>query len=357
MSKFISIDKSGVHVLDEKLRESLERKKLSASTINSLVDGCHAQFVGQMALNRFIDPPLDSALTRGTLFHYVMEKFFALPQGERSVANMRVIVDEVLAEPAYAFWNDIPEGVEWLKKTAVNGYYLLLKNASGSVDSHEIEDNPNDVQIASIVNPDTGVESVGLEVPVKGRIGSIERDIIGFIDRVVVSPDSPVDDFFESPVVRVQDWKSGGTLKKWSGKPDDKQGLDNKRQQFIYGMLLEQLGYEVDKVQLIFPASVQTKSSKRAKLPDSPRPGVVSFDYDDDDFKEKVIEDVELADKQLTAILETNTAEFNPSILCHWCPLAKICPSMEVNTKVVKCVDAYNEQPSPQELQEGILLS
>lgn len=333
MEKLMSLDSAGAHLMSPELTEKLEKKKLSASLVGNLVDGCHAKWLADsFVLPEFIEEEKDNPKTRGTLFHSVMEHFFALPAKERTPDTIKEIVDQVLDTPENEHFKTNADALNWLKKTSVNGYYKLLKTGM-------IESNPSDVEIATVNG------KPGLEMFVGGKLGNAKRDFVGFIDRMIVDPDDP-------EKIVVQDWKSGGSAHTWSGKDGDTMGLKEQRQQFIYGLLLRAMEQKVDKVQLIFPASFDKKKENHA-------PTVLTFDLNDEKFVKKVLSDIETADKLMDDIIETNTAEYSPSILCFWCPLVRICPANDRVKRQFMGRDkfdrAYASQPSPAELEEGIL--
>lgn len=331
----IRMTKDGIRVISEETSKELARKKLSASTVNGL-QGCTASWLANSFVlpKILVDDSLDNAARRGSLFHQVMENYFALPAEKRTKKAMVAMVDSVLNEPTddydYTDLADNRDVVLWLRG-AVNGYY----NMGADTD-------PADVVIAEIESTHRdGTKEIkkGLEIFVMGQIGEAKRPTLGFIDRlkeIERIEGSPV-----STVVGVEDWKTGAKVKRYNPKSRAKhpEGLAEQRQQIIYAMLLEQqYGVEVGEARLIFPVARE----------------VVTVDLSDEKLRARVIEDVENADAQLTDHIERNLFEYSPGILCSWCPLAKICPAARQFPRVEKAVKAWADQPEPDVLAPAI---
>lgn len=338
MEPLMSMDETGVHLLDDRLMNKLERKKLSPSLINALVDKCHASWLAQsFVLPEYIEEPEDNPRTRGQVFHSVMERFFGYDPVERTKSGIRRAVQETLEEDNYAFARE-GEPYEWLTRT-VNGYWKLVKTNA------EIENAPHEVVLAEVELE--GRKRSGLELFVTAHLGDAERDTLGFIDRLVMAEDGSV---------IVQDWKTGAKIKRYTGGPKS-QGVDEKRQQFIYGLLLRELGFEVHTVQLIFPAAFSQPPRGSNEEPVH-EPGVLTFNLDSEPrFIKRVLEDVETADSMLSDIITSNTATYKPGILCAWCPLAKLCPAKQVNIDNAKVMKSYMSQPDADDLLRGIELN
>lgn len=405
----VQITKEGLRVIHEETSKKLARKKLSASTITGL-QGCPASWLA----NSFVIPEIvesepDNAARRGSMFHQVMENFFALPPEERTHEAMRREVKNVLASDEYKDLAEIRDAVLWLR-AAVNGYYnmhadtdpsdvviaeietispegkgtvfgevLDRLNESGDHSKEEIEvvvdsiissgkyyrlksnadavkwikknaksylkEHGNDFESEEaigarnslIFNGNRSVDS-GLEIFVTGRIGNATRDTLGFIDRVQEMDREEGADV--SSEVMVEDWKSGAKVKKYKPgtKAKNPEGLAEQRQQIIYSMLLEQTkGVKVTKARLIYPVARE----------------VVEVDLTDEKLRQRVIQDVEDADAQLTDHIERNLFEYSPSILCNWCALRKVCPSAKSFNHVEKARLAAESQPDPDVLAKG----
>lgn len=406
----VKVTQEGLQVISKQVSEKLAKKKLSASTISGL-QGCPASWLS----NSFVIPEIvesepDNAARRGSMFHQVMENFFALPAEERTHESMRQEVKNVLASDEYKDLAEIRDAVLWLRG-AVNGYYNMKadsdpsevviaeiettsKNGRGSALAEVLElleasESDSSISVKEAIaevlakkeyyrlssNPDAfkwikksaksvlklqedhGADSEeavaaknslifkgnreiksGLEIFVIGRIGNAKRDTLGFIDRV-----QELDRETESDVsskVKVEDWKSGAKAKAYNPKTRAKNppGLSEQRQQIVYSILLEQEhGVKVESARLIYPVARE----------------VVEVDLTDEKLRARVIEDVEAADKQLDNHIERNLFEYSPSILCSWCPLARICPSAKSFNHVEKARLAMESQPSTEVLAQG----
>ena len=182
----IKIDSTGVHVLSPVVSEGLAKKKLSASLITG-IESCAARWVADTFVVRdLIEQEPDNAMTRGSLFHKIMEDFFALPQEDRTTTILKKVMNDVLASPEFNSFADNTEAIAWLKD-AINGYFSM-------------GGKPGKVKVANLsLNGDP--EKAGLEMFVKGRIGNTEREILGFIDRLVEDPRK------DDGSVIIEDWK------------------------------------------------------------------------------------------------------------------------------------------------------
>ena len=182
---YASMDKQGLHIYSEKLHKKLEEKNLSASTITGLY-GCHARWAADsFVVKEIVPPPVDTAATRGQLYHSVMEEFFAYPPDERTNEVIRKVVAEVMVSENYKELGESPGVEEWLKN-AINGYYKM-------------GGKPRRVEIAQIKAP-SGEIKPGLEYALNGRIRGAQRPIVGFIDQTIEDPQNPGS-------MIVQDWK------------------------------------------------------------------------------------------------------------------------------------------------------
>jgi len=405
----VQITKDGIRVISEETSAKLAKKKLSASTITGL-QGCPASWLA----NSFVLPGLlteepDNAARRGSMFHQVMENFFTHKPEDRTHEVMRQEVKNVLSSDEYKDLAQIRDAVLWLR-AAVNGYYnmhadadpsevvvaeleTIAPNGKGSalgevlsklIDEKLGKDQLDDV-VEDVLSSDdyyrlrsnesavkwvkksaksylkehgkqldadeaiaaknelifTGNRSVdsGLEIFVVGRIGNTTRDTLGFIDRVKEIDREEGSDV--SSEVMVEDWKSGAKVKKYKPgtKAKNPEGLAEQRQQIIYSLLLEQeKGVKVTGARLIYPVARE----------------VVDVDLTDEKLRERVIADVEAADAQLTDHIDRNLFEYSPSILCSWCPLAKICPAAKSFNHVEKARVAMDSQPEPEQLAPAI---
>lgn len=325
----VQITKDGLRVISDVTSEKLAKKKLSASAITGL-QGCPAAWLS----NSFVMPEIleeepDNAARRGSMFHQVMENFFALDAEERTHEAMRKQVKAVLSSGEYSDLATNREAVLWLRG-AVNGYYNMHADA-----------DPSEVVIAEIEtvtrNGDREIKK-GLEIFVVGQIGNAKRQVLGFIDRVKeIDREEGAD---VSSEVMVEDWKSGAKVKKYNPNSRSKtpEGLAEQRQQMIYAILLEQEhGVKVTGARLIYPVARE----------------VVDVDLTDEKLKARVIKDVEDADAQLDNHIERNLFEYSPGILCSWCPLFNACPAAKSFNHVEKARLAAESQPSVDVLAKG----
>ena len=325
----MSVSSEGLHVSSVEISEKLEKKKLSASAVTGLVDSssCAARWVAES----FVIPDLvpdsgDNAASRGTVFHSIMEQFFALQPEDRTKPELVKIAKEVFSREEFSFVRGNKDAQNWVK-TLINNYYSMGAK-------------PGAVKIATIQNPKFNPdrpenkwnqkEIVGLEMFVEGKLGNSSRPVLGFIDRLVVD----LRDKSGKKLV-VEDWKTGAKVKRWNPKTKSEDGLAEARQQTMYAMMLEDMGVEVSGARLLYPAAKE----------------IVSVDCSDENFRKRVVEDVESADWQLSNAISNNTFEYSPSFLCAWCPLAKICPAATIKP-YKKMQEAYETQPDSEILRQ-----
>lgn len=318
-SPVISLDEEGIHVIDEKLAEKLNKKSLSPSAVTALL-GCPAKFLFSSFVERDVfDDSGSMAAKKGSLFHKVMEDFFALPNEERTPERVKEFVNSTLLSKEFSSMASDVEVIAWLRD-AVNGYYSMGAK-------------PENVEIAMVDLDHRGKPKPGLEVFIKGRIGEASRDTLGFIDRLTVDKKS------DGKSVIVEDWKTGEKAKRYTVGSKDEMGLGEARQQVIYKILLEQKGISVSKARLIFPVARD----------------IVNVDVHDEKFIQKTVNDVEEADKVLSNSIKNNTFEYGPSFLCAWCPLVKICPAANTSQfRGGKPLKAFESQPPVEDLQRII---
>lgn len=318
-----SMTRDAIHFTSDNLLSELSRKNISASLITGL-SNCEAQWAaGTFVLPKFLDEHPDNPKTRGSLFHKVMEDFFALEQRDRTHEAMRNIVDDVLSSEEFSDMAEFPEVVEWLRD-AVNGYFSMGAE-------------PKKVKIAEIPKHNSDETTRGLEVFVKGKIGNASRDTLGYIDRLIVDPRKSA----PSDGIVIEDWKTSQKAKNWKSNrrnpiKDSTEGLAEARQQMIYSILLKNMGLNPTAARLLYP------------IPEE----IVSIDIEDEELRSRVVSDVEETDRHLDKLLDTNTFEYSPSFLCAWCPLAKVCPVATIKP-YKKMQDAVEKQPEQDELSTG----
>lgn len=321
-TKLITLDETGAHIKSREVAEKLEKKKLSASMITGLLGdtGCAARWLADSFVIRdLIEEEPDNPARRGSLFHKVMEDLFALEPEERTKTKVKELAVQTLKSDEFKDLSTNRDVFEWLKD-AINGYY----NMGG---------NPEKVQVAEIIMDESKGPQKGLEIFVKGRIGNTKREILGFVDRLVLNTVK------KDGSLIIEDWKTGAKAKKWKSHTKSDEGLAEQRQQLIYKMLLENQGFEVSGARLIYPVAGE----------------MVKVDIKDEELAQRVIEDVEETDKKLDVMIENNTFEYKPSFLCSWCSLSKICPQADIKP-YKKMQDAFQSQPDPSILLKAIEL-
>lgn len=406
----VKITQEGLQVISEEVSKKLAKKKLSASTISGL-QGCPASWLA----NSFVIPEIvesepDNAARRGSMFHQVMENFFALPPEQRTHESMRQEVKNVLASDEYKDLAEIRDAVLWLRG-AVNGYYNM-----------KADSDPSEVVIAEIETTSKNGKGSAL-AEVLELLESSESDssisVKEAIAEVLAKKEyyrlSSDPDAFKwikksaKSVLKLQEDHGADSEEAiaaknsliFKGNREIKSGLEI----FVIGRIgntkRDTLGF-IDRVQELEREPESDVSSKvkvedwksgakakaynpktRAKNP----PGlneqrqqivysilleqehgvkvesarliypvareVVEVDLTDEKLRARVIEDVEAADKQLDNHIERNLFEYSPSILCSWCPLYKACPSAKSFNHVEKARVAAESQPTTEVLAQG----
>lgn len=313
----ISMDQKGVHIVSKKVSEKLEKKSISPSMITSL-EQCPAKWAAEAFVTRdLIEEEPDNAARRGSLFHQIMENLFHEDPEKRTPELVKGITKDVFNSDDYKDLANVPEAVTWVRD-AINGYYTM-------------GGNPKTVEVAEVTLG--GKVKKGLEVFVKGKIGTANRETLGFIDRLIVNQKKGDGSIF------IEDWKTGAKAKVWNPKTKSDEGLSEQRQQIIYSLLLEQEDVPVSGARLIFPVARQ----------------IVNVNLEDEDLKKKVIKAVEETDQKLDVYTERNTFEYKPSFLCPWCPLVSACPKAMVKP-YAKMQEARAKQPEPEVLMKAIAI-
>lgn len=311
-SKIAGVSEEGVYLVNQEDIDSFRDKSLSPSLITSL-EGCHARLAADKFIVPAIQPEAPVAAARGSAFHKVMELFYGKPAEERTKPELKKVILEVVHSDEFNdFFAKDTEHSKWLLD-AVKGYY-------------RIANDPKDDEVAELSIYGKKPRK-GLEIFVKDSLGSSSREVLGFIDRVLVDKDN-------ADYVMVEDYKTGAKAKRWNPKTKNTEGLAEARQQTIYTMLLEKEGVKVSQSSLIFPVAGET----------------VGVNIHSSSLRERVIEDVNKADETLDEIVDENLFSYSPSFLCAWCPLAKICPEAKIIGRSEKVLNAYNSQPTPSEL-------
>lgn len=317
--KLVIMDKDGLHVKSEKVAAKLEKKNISASMVTGL-NQCAAKWLADsFVIPELVEEEPDNAARRGSLFHKVMEDFFDLEPEARTQAQVKEIVTQTFESEEFADLAQIEDVHVWLRQ-AINNYYSMGAN-------------PQKVQVAEIIMKEGEDPKKGLELFVKGRIGNAKREVLGFIDRLVV--DAKKND----GSVIVEDYKSGAKAHKWKSHTKSDEGLAEQRQQLIYRILLENQGVKVSGARLIYPVAKE----------------IVNVDFNDQELFDRVVKDVEETDKALDAMIENNTFEYTPSYLCAWCKISTLCGAATIKP-YAKMQEAFAQQPQPEVLLKGIEL-
>ncbi len=275
--KLVAISSRGVEILDDSLYKKVKRGNLSASMANSLL-ACPADWMLDKYILRDLEHEEQPHLERGTLFHSIMEAFFALPPGERSPMELGRLTKEVTQEKHPHLMTD-EDAKTWVKN-AVKGYLAMGFDFNSEV-------VPNITW--------KGKEQYGLELFVDGTIGNTKRKVVGYVDKIIESPNG----------LLIQDWKTGKTAHSWDPNKPNSGSFDYWRQQALYAMLMEKEGLEIGGASLIFPIANK----------------VIDVDFKNPIVQNKVIEDMEKTDAMLNKCLADNFFPFTPDIFCTWCHL------------------------------------
>lgn len=314
--KTATIDPDGVHIIVEDIKKKIDNKKISPSLITSLSQ-CPARWVAETFILPEIIDFQSVAAQRGSAFHKVMELFYSRQPQTRTKQSLKEDVKKVVQSEEFSSFFQDNEHKEWLLN-ALKGYY------------QSVTTDPSEDAVAHITI--NGEEKEGLELFVHGHLGSAKREVLGFVDRILVDENN-------KNCVKVEDYKTGGTVKRWNPRTKNDDGLAEARQQTIYSMLLEKEGLQVSQSSLIFPIVGD----------------IVNVDIHNEKFRQRVIEDIEQTDERLDTLQKENTYFFKPSFLCSWCPLAKICPQADINMGSEKMKKAFLSQPDASTLQQVFL--
>ncbi|MCL1801282.1 MAG: PD-(D/E)XK nuclease family protein [Promicromonosporaceae bacterium] len=308
----IHLHDDGATILADAIATKVAGKKLSPSLVTGL-EGCHVRWLASyFVIPEIIEEVPDNAAFRGGFFHKVMELFFGQAKANRTKAAMESAIVEAQRDPEFAA-AVTDDTVGWLRR-AVEHYYAMGAR-------------PELVDVVELDLDGRGPKP-GLELFVTGRVGETSRDTLGFIDVVVSDPRAPGS-------VIIQDWKTGGRATPYNAKTGA--GLAEQRQQLLYAMILESKGVPVSAARLVYPVAGQ----------------IVNVDLNNPELRSKTHETLSAADSRLSNLIDTNSYQYQPSFLCAWCPVVKICGKAEVR-KVGKLKIAFDEQPERDALAAGI---
>lgn len=263
----VLIKEGSVQVLDADIKTKILKKKLSPSLIESVLSS-----PGDWLMNTYIMPLCIDGyiphLERGKWFHTTMEKFYLLPPEKRTEGYLKEVANTVSANDYRHLLGD-KDNLEWYR-SAINQY---MKHWLASA---------KDEKIARLIVNNRS--KIGLEVFVEDKIGKTQRTTLGFIDKVVETDKGLV----------VFDYKTGAHIHNFNpGKAvSESNPFDYWRQQTIYAILLERLGYQVASAHLIFPCAEE--------------PQVIDVDCHRKDVREMVFIDCVKADSILSECIQND---------------------------------------------------
>lgn len=271
-SKFRIIDNEeikAIQILDEEFKNTIKKTKLSASMIDSWLKS-----PGDYIFDKYIYPLITDEepiyFTRGKWYHSIMESFYNLPQEERNKNSLKECIKNVTnKDKSYAKLAKEQENKDWLIK-GINNYVL-----------NWIENANNEKVAVLFIN---GKKQKGLELFVSGKLGKANRQVVGFIDKIIEGNTGLI----------IQDWKTGSKVSDFdpNKKISESNPFDYWRQQTLYALLLEQNNANIEQTSLIFPYSEP--------------PQIVSVNHLLEDVRKQVIKDVEVVDKELTECIDND---------------------------------------------------
>lgn len=318
------LDGEGLHLADGALRRTMERKPVSASTIHGLLDACPSQFVFTSLLADMVIPETpEDARVRGTLFHRACELYYSIPVTERGecIDPGRFEECKLKALDERPDMKDDPDLRAWME-SASRRFCAMGPDAT-------------DVTVARY-RSDDGVERPALEMKVSLHLDGVRRRVFGAIDRLVTpSQDDP-------RTVIVDDYKTGRKASVYSERMRFAD-FTYQRQQTLYAMLLEhdtrtfEDGWRPVGGRLVYPLADQVTvhddgSDRDVRVPVS-NGALIRLDVADARNRKRTLEDAAKASDDLDRGCETNLYAYRPSVLCAWCPLARICPAARIGSK------------------------
>lgn len=228
--KLIKVTNEGVYILNEDLKDKINKKKLSPSFINA-----YHKSPGEAVLSNFIEPDLRTEepiyFARGHWFHSTMEEHFQNP--ERSLKTLKEDFRNVTkGEPKYSKspkeeeknqYRELAQdnsNKEWITQCLI-GYNKIAK-----------KENFYDKKVATLYN--MGSQKSGVEFFAQTKFSGTSNACLGFVDCI----------FEDEGGLRIIDWKTG----KYH-KGDEEYEL----QQTLYALMLENAGFKVSSAALVFP--------------------------------------------------------------------------------------------------------
>lgn len=298
--KKVRIVNNSVQILDDDIKKEIDKKKLSASLVGSVLnspgDWVMGTYIEPLCIDGYVD-----ALERGTWFHSIMENFFQLEPQDRDFKHLSSVAVSVTKEK-YPHMIERQDNKDWLNK-AIKGYRdTWLANAKNE-------------KVASVFL--MGEQKQGLELFVTGKIGNAKRPCLGFIDKLIEGNYGLI----------VQDWKTGAKIHNFNPdkEPSESNSFDYWRQQTLYTMLLEQSGMRVESACLIFPCA-------------NP-PQIVDVDCHNNSVRQRVVADCEQADSILEECIKNDyTFPFKAGKYNSWatylCGLGRAYPPKIITDKL-----------------------
>lgn len=278
--KKIKVTQDGVYLLDEEIKKQVNRKKLSASLINSI-----NQSPGEWLLSSFIEPLVSDKepiyFARGHWFHSVMEEHFQNP--DHSPKTLKEdFIRATKKQPKFA--------KEPKKDEDLNQYMDLMKDNDSKIWMKDCLKNYTKLaaksglyenKVATLFSK--GQQVNGVEFFAINTLPDIENPCLGFVDCLFETPEG----------LRIIDWKTGKFHKGDAGY---------ELQQTFYTILLEKEGFKVGSAALFFPVSEV----------------VEEIDIHNKDVRDRVMNEVKKADKTFTKCKEENFYPFKKHKWNSW---------------------------------------
>lgn len=270
----VNKERTGFTVIDKKILENLKEASLSNSSIDEIIN-CPADYLLNRVLkNLNIETEFAEPAVKGNLFHSVMEKIYSLPPVDRNAESIKMAVKEALKQAGTSIQKDKLYST-WLKQAV-----LLFWETKYRLDQEVLEIN--------------GEQAI--EVFVKGKLAGVDRETLGWIDLVLQN---------EEETVTLSDWKTGKEVKEFdiAQVQSSANPFSYYRQQVIYSLLLEEMGYKVDTAELVYPIAEE----------------IVTVDVSDPLLINATLEDIQRANSILDKCIKENFFPFEFHDNCKAC--------------------------------------